>query len=292
LTIDGNAGDRNNLTLWNGGDALIKAVAGANNNTVVILHTVGPVLIDYAKAHPNITAILWAGLPGQESGRSLVDVLYGAVNPQGRSPFTWAKQESDYGPQLLYKSTTNPPSQEFTEGVFIDYRHFQKAHIEPLWEFGFGLSYTDFRYENISVTPLKPAAYRPAGGMTAKAPAFGNTNRSAAANALPEGFARVNPYIYPWLNGTTVPEMVAAPATSKTNGSAQPVLPAGGSPGGNKGLYEDLYKIEFMARNVGKVAGVTVPQLVSISSSFSLPLPSRSIPSPPLGSCFRLAFIG
>jgi beta-glucosidase len=70
-----------NLTLWHGGDDLIHLTASQCANTIVVLHTVGPVLVEPWYNHPNVTAILYAGLPGQESGNSLLDVLIGTVNP-------------------------------------------------------------------------------------------------------------------------------------------------------------------------------------------------------------------
>lgn len=75
ITVDGNAGDRNNLTLWHNADTMIKTVTAECNNTVVVMHTVGPVLVDEWYQNPNVTGIIWAGLPGQESGHSIVDVL-------------------------------------------------------------------------------------------------------------------------------------------------------------------------------------------------------------------------
>jgi beta-glucosidase len=104
--------------------------------------------------HPNVTAVLWAGLPGQESGNSLVDVLYGAYNPSGRLPYTIARNRSDYPAEIDYVSTGNEPPQpqvNYTEGLFIDYRHFDKKNITPRFEFGFGLSYTSFNYSNLVI---------------------------------------------------------------------------------------------------------------------------------------------
>jgi beta-glucosidase len=72
---------RQNLTLWHGGDDLILATANQCANTIVVLHTVGAVIMESWYDHPNVTAILYAGLPGQESGNSLLDVLVGTVNP-------------------------------------------------------------------------------------------------------------------------------------------------------------------------------------------------------------------
>jgi len=85
---DGNQGDRNNITIWHGGDTLIETAASQSKNVVVVIHAVGPVILEAWIDNPNITAVLWAGLPGQESGNGLMDVLSGAVNPSGRLPFS------------------------------------------------------------------------------------------------------------------------------------------------------------------------------------------------------------
>jgi beta-glucosidase len=267
ITLDGNAGDRNNLTLWKGGEALIRAVAAVNPNTIVVLHTVGAVEIEFARTHPNVTAILWAGLPGQESGNALVDVLYGKVNPQGRTPFTWAKKAQDYGPMQVVYQAADPrnPTQTFGEGIFIDYRYFEHEGIDPSFEFGLGLSYTTFDYSNLTITPHKGKAYEATKGLTKDAPTYGIINTALSANTMPEGFPRISPYIYPWLNqsiamlpsnGTTLPH-------GATDGSAQPLLPAGGAPGGNAGLYDVLYTISVLIKNTGDVFGTEIPQLVS-----------------------------
>ncbi|KAK0649421.1 glycoside hydrolase family 3 protein [Cercophora newfieldiana] len=268
VDVDGNKGDRNNLTLWDNGDALIRAVAAVNNNTVVVLHTAGPVVLDYAKAHPNVTAILWAGYPGQESGNGLADVLYGDVNPQGRSPFTWGKSVEDYGAELLFTAPDpRNPTQSFDEGVFIDYRHFQKAGIAPTWEFGFGLSYTTFDYSGLKIVShngedtLTPTQMINE-GLTEPASTFGTLNRSISANIPPAGFNKIWPYVYPWLSGsnvTIVPSTAAV--TPATNGSEQRVLPAGGAPGGNPRLYEVMYTITAEIKNTGTVPGTEIPQL-------------------------------
>lgn len=148
ITVDGNAGDRNNLTLWSAGDALVTRAANACKNTIVVLHSVGPVLVEGWINHPNVTAVIYAGLPGQESGNSLVDVLFGDVNPSGRLPFTVAKQRTDYPADVVY--TAGNLQITYSEGLNIDYRHFDSANIEPRFEFGFGLSYTQFKYTGLT----------------------------------------------------------------------------------------------------------------------------------------------
>lgn len=98
------------------------------------MHSVGPVILETILALPNVQAVVWAGLPGQESGNGLADILYGSTAPNGKLPYTIAKQASDYG-----TSTTSAETQVFTEGLYIDYRHFDKSNITPRYEFGYGL---------------------------------------------------------------------------------------------------------------------------------------------------------
>lgn len=263
VTLDGNFGDRKNLTLWNGADELISAVASVNPNTVAVIHSVGPVLIDHIKTNPNITAILWAGLPGQESGNSLVDVLYGRVNPQGRTPFTWGKAAGDWGITTLTNATTQMPDQDFEEGVFIDYRYFDREDIEPSWEFGFGLSYTKFEYSDLSIKVANASAYEPGTGETAQAPTFGTIDKNATAALAPPGFLVIPKFIYSWLNSTDLPDNgnVSLPQGSR-DGSPQPLLPAGGAPGGNPGLYKTVVTVSASITNTGELPGTEIPQLV------------------------------
>lgn len=110
--------------------------------TVVITHSGGINTMPWA-TNPNVTAILAAHYPGQESGNSIMDVLYGDLNPSGRLPYTIAQKEADYNTQIL--NITGPEAEEswawqvnFTEGQFIDYGHFDAKNITPLYEFGYG----------------------------------------------------------------------------------------------------------------------------------------------------------
>lgn len=82
---------------------------------VVIVHSVGSLILEPWIDNPNVTAVLWAGLPGQESGNSLVDVLYGDQNPSGRLPYTIAKNRTDYAADVVYTGSPAPG------GVQIDY---------------------------------------------------------------------------------------------------------------------------------------------------------------------------
>lgn len=100
-------------------------MANNNNNTIVVVHSVGPAIVEPWIDHPNVTALIWAGIPGQEAGNSIVDVLYGDYNPSGRLPYTIARSPSDYSAQLITGGGPNDIlSIPYTEGLLIDYRHF------------------------------------------------------------------------------------------------------------------------------------------------------------------------
>ena len=133
ITVEGVAGDRPNLDPWHGGDALVQAVANANKKTIVMVHSVGPLVLESWIENPNVVAVLWAGVPGQESGNALVDVLYGAVSPSGKLPYTIAKAVGDYGTGI------QSGDDDYVEGLYVDYRHFDQAGIVPRFEFGFGM---------------------------------------------------------------------------------------------------------------------------------------------------------
>lgn len=102
-------------------------------HTIVVIHSVGPVILESILALPNVVAVFWAGIPGQESGSGLVDVLYGSISPSGKLPYTIAIQPGDYGTAIANGDDNYP------EGLFIDYRHFDQNNINPRFEFGFGL---------------------------------------------------------------------------------------------------------------------------------------------------------
>lgn len=274
INVDGNEGDRNNLTLWHSGDDLIKNVSSWCSNTIVVIHSTGPTLVGDWYDSPNVTAILWAGIPGQESGNSITDVLYGKVNPAARTPFTWGPTRESYGTDILYEPNNGdgPPQDNFLEGVFIDYRAFDKQDIKPIFEFGFGLSYTTFEYSNLDITPVSAPEYTPTNGKTAPAPTFGNFSTDSKDYLFPqESFPHVWQYIYPYLNSTDLKTASADPEYGQkpseflpagaTDGSAQPLLRSGGGPGGNPGLYDVLYTVTASITNTGPVRGEEVPQL-------------------------------
>ncbi|KAG8717017.1 hypothetical protein FRC08_008335 [Ceratobasidium sp. 394] len=150
--------DRDNLTLWSNGDALIQTVAGQCNNTIVVIHSGQQVLLEDWIEHPNVTAVLFAYYPGQETGNAIASVLYGHVNPSGKLPFTIAKSEDDYPTNAIFSENVTDPHISFDEGNLVDYKWFDAKKIQPRFEFGFGLSYTTFSYNRLEIqhTPGKP----------------------------------------------------------------------------------------------------------------------------------------
>ena len=273
ITVDNNTGDRNNLTLWGNADQLIANITAVCNNTIVVMHTVGAVLVDAWYDNENVTGIIWAALPGQESGNSLVDVLYGAYSPGGKLPFSMAKARSDYGADVLYEPNNGQfgaPQQEFTEGVFIDYRAIDKAGLTPIYEFGFGLSYTTFSFSDLVVTQVDTSPYVANTGMTPAAPSLGTADPNAADYLFPtSNFTEYPLYIYPYLNSSNLANASADPnygvpgfvPAGAQDASPQPVLPAGGAPGGNPALYDVIYEVTATITNTGSVVGDEVPQL-------------------------------
>jgi beta-glucosidase len=130
---------------WNG-NKVVDKVAKVCSNTIVITHSGGVNVLPWAD-HPNVTAILAAHYPGQESGNSLVDLLYGAVSPSGKLPYTIAFEESDYNalPTTdIQTDGTDDWQSYFSEKLHIDYRYFDAHNVSVRYEFGYGLSYTTF----------------------------------------------------------------------------------------------------------------------------------------------------
>ncbi|KAI9146730.1 putative beta-glucosidase G [Paramyrothecium foliicola] len=133
--------DRETLDLdWNA-TRVVENTAALCPNTIVIIHGPGVVLMPWAD-NENVTAILSAHYPGEQTGNSLVDVLWGLTEPASRLPYTVPKTLDDYGAPIfnLSKPASDPDAWQvdFSEGQLIDYRHFDANNIEPLYEFGFG----------------------------------------------------------------------------------------------------------------------------------------------------------
>jgi beta-glucosidase len=128
----------------------IRLAVAANPRTIVIVTAGGAV--DLQPFVDRVPALAWAWYPGQEGGRALADVLFGDVNPSGKLPVTFAKRYADY-PSAAYYNLNQNGKTPYTEGVFVGYRGFEAKKVVPQFPFGFGLSYTTFKYSDLDVAP-------------------------------------------------------------------------------------------------------------------------------------------
>jgi beta-glucosidase len=153
--------DRQNLSAYHDGDKLVQFVASLCTSTVVIVNSVAQLNLEAWIENPNVKAVVWSGLPGTEYGPAIFDVLFGRYNPGGKLVFTLAKNDSDYGTNISDTYNSN-----YTEGVFLDYRYFDKYNITPRYHFGYGLSYTTFSFSTLMISKadeqnrITPSLYR------------------------------------------------------------------------------------------------------------------------------------
>jgi beta-glucosidase len=139
-------------------DGLIEAVAAANPDTIVVLMTGGPVLTPW---RDRVKAIAEAWYPGQEGGPAIARVLFGEADPGGRLPATFPQQEADIptaGDPEKYPGVAE--NVHYKEGVLVGHRWYDANGIEPAFPFGFGLSYTRFRFRDVRVRKTGPRRAR------------------------------------------------------------------------------------------------------------------------------------
>jgi len=127
---------------------LIEKVATANENTVVILNTGAPVTM--TGWIDQVAAVVEAWYPGQECGNGIADVLFGDVNPSGKLPTTFPRRLQDTPAYVNYPGENGQVL--YGEGLFVGYRYYDRKKIEPLFPFGYGLSYTTFEYSNLTLS--------------------------------------------------------------------------------------------------------------------------------------------
>jgi beta-glucosidase len=147
---EGESGDRT-FQLPPGQNELISQIAGINKKTVVVMTSGGGV--DMSAWVDHVPALLQAWYPGQEGGTALAQLLFGEFNPSGRLPISIERRWEDNAVHDSYYPKHSEKKVEYTEGVFVGYRHFDKSGIKPLFPFGYGLSYTSFAYKNLTVSP-------------------------------------------------------------------------------------------------------------------------------------------
>ena len=135
-------------------DKLISAIAKINPNTIVVLNNCQPIALPWLN---QVKAVLEMWYPGDGGGVATASVLLGHTDPAGRMPFTWAKRIDQYvshdpaHPERTSNGVHGVTT--FSEGIFIGYRWFDKQDIQPLFPFGYGLSYTKFKYSDLQAAP-------------------------------------------------------------------------------------------------------------------------------------------
>ena len=169
--------DAPTLSLPDNQNALVEAVTKANPNTIVVLETGGPISMPWAS---RVKGIVETWYPGIGGAQALSNILFGDVNPSGHLPVTFAKTEADLphpeivGMDLERKTKARPAGVKaaggeeqkhlsqfdltYTEGAKVGYKWFEAEHKEPLFPFGFGLSYTTFRESALKVSAAKKTA--------------------------------------------------------------------------------------------------------------------------------------
>jgi beta-glucosidase len=132
---------------------LIQNLANVNPRTIVITHGGGSF-----NAEPwinRVRGLIQAFYPGQNGGQAIAEILFGAVNPSGKLPISWEKLAQDNPAFATFPMPLNqhPTTMSYSEGIFIGYRGYEKNDIQPLFPFGFGLSYTSFAFSNLKIEP-------------------------------------------------------------------------------------------------------------------------------------------
>lgn len=270
LSSDGIAGDRNDLFLQKGGDELVRKVANGcgagKGKTIVVIHAVGPVIMESWIDLPGVKAVVLANLPGQESGNALADVLFGDQDASGRLPYTIGRSLEDYGPgaQVLYKPNGEVPQMNLTDALYIDYRYFDLHGISPRYEFGFGLSYTTFELSDIRVTALQEKYHIPSSRPrdTATPPTYDNEIPDPETALFPEGIRKLKKYIYPYISSVeeAKPAERGYEYPDGYNRQREP-SPAGGDEGGNPSLWDLHAQVNVQIKNNGNRTGREVIQV-------------------------------
>jgi beta-glucosidase len=150
-SAEGEGMDRSSLTLAGDQDRLVRAVAAANPKTVVVVNSGGPVLMPWLD---EVAAVLQVWYPGEQYGRALTDVLFGDADPGGRLPVTFPATEQQ-GPASRAVPRRYPGvdrTVRYDEETLVGYRWFDATGQEPLFPFGFGLSYASIQIEGAQLT--------------------------------------------------------------------------------------------------------------------------------------------
>ncbi len=144
---DEHEGNDRRYALPGGQTTLISALAKLNPHVVVVLNAGGSV--ETASWIEHVPALLHAYYPGAEGNTALAEIVFGQTSPSGKLPFSWEKRWEDSAAYGNYPDREHPKANTYKEGVFLGYRWFDAKNKEPLFPFGFGLSYTQFALSDL-----------------------------------------------------------------------------------------------------------------------------------------------
>ncbi|HLH37136.1 MAG TPA: glycoside hydrolase family 3 C-terminal domain-containing protein [Alloacidobacterium sp.] len=153
-TEDGEGSDRPNLELPGNQDALINSVTAVNQNTIVVLDTGGPVLMPWIN---RVAGVIEAWYPGQEDGNAIAAILYGDVDPSAKLPLTFPRSAEAIPTSRKEQWPGVNGRSIYNEGLNVGYRWYDATNTQPLFPFGFGLSYTTFSISHLAIKPLRPS---------------------------------------------------------------------------------------------------------------------------------------
>lgn len=146
--VDSEGYDKTDLDLPYDQDELIKRVLEVNKNTSVVILSGAPTkMTEWIEDAPSVVQTWYNGMEG---GRAIAEVLFGDVNPSGKLPVTFPKKLEDC-PAHSIGEFPGGKTVKYSEGIFVGYRYFSSYNVEPLFPFGHGLSYSTFRYEELSI---------------------------------------------------------------------------------------------------------------------------------------------
>ena len=179
IETEGEGADRE-FQLLPGQNELIQQIAAVNPNTIVVLNAGGSV--DASSWIDSIAALLHIWYSGEEGGTGLARILFGDANPSGRLPISWERKITDNPSAAFYYSAPGTNRVVYGNDIFVGYRGFEHNHTQPLFPFGFGLSYTTFKYSNLEIHP-SPSLHESPESRTDYEVAFDVTNTGQRAGA-------------------------------------------------------------------------------------------------------------
>ena len=141
--------DLDDIDLPSDQNQMINAVAAANPNTIVVLNTGSAVTMPWLN---KVKGVIEAWYPGQQSGNAIAALLFGDVNPSGKLPVTFPKSLAQVPAQTPAQWTGVNGKVHYSEGLQVGYRWYDQQHLAPLFPFGYGLSYTSFRFSKLSLS--------------------------------------------------------------------------------------------------------------------------------------------